>query len=161
MSRFVTECSRPGLLLNEGKSVMQSCCAGILGGEFDGLLGVSMHAREKGFRMYNRTLALLSLPEVPQVSCQHWAGFFCFMAQFRRPVFSAVQDIFRLLLVSVKTNPSVALCLRRFLTKFFWDPFWRRWLSRTFGARSTAASQYRMRLKKQVRQPKPQCFFRI
>jgi hypothetical protein len=73
---------------------MQSFWAGILGGEFDGALGVLRHVREKGFRMFNRTLALLSLQEVPQVSCQHWAGLFCFMAQFRRPVFAAVQEIF-------------------------------------------------------------------
>ena len=73
---------------------MQSFCAGISGGELDGVVGVLMHAREKGSRMFNRTLALLSLPEVPQVSCQHWVGIFCFMAQFRRPVFSAVQDLF-------------------------------------------------------------------
>ena len=94
MSRFVTECRRRGLPLNEGKSVMQSFCASILGGELDGVAGVLMHSREKGFRMFNRSLALLSLPEVPQVSCQHWAGLFCFMAQFRRPTFSAVQEIF-------------------------------------------------------------------
>ena len=94
MSRFVTECRRRNLPLNVGMEVMQDFCTTILGGELDGVAGVLMHARDKGARLANRTLAILSLEQAPQVTVQHWAGFVCFMASFRRPLFLIVQDIF-------------------------------------------------------------------
>ena len=92
LSRFVLECQRRNLPLNEGKSVLQKFCSSVLGGELDGLRGVLMHARDKNFKFASRTLALLSLPEVPQVALQHWTGIFCFMASFRRPLFCVVQE---------------------------------------------------------------------
>jgi hypothetical protein len=36
---------------------------------------------------------MLALPAVPQVVAQHWAGMYCFLCSFRRPLFSVVQDI--------------------------------------------------------------------
>ncbi len=78
-ARFVSECSRRGLPLNSGKSVMKSFCSAVRGGEFDGVEGKLMHARDKGFRFLARSLIILSLAEIPQVSAQHWCGLFCFM----------------------------------------------------------------------------------
>ena len=102
------ECRKRGLPLNEGKSVLQSYCATILGGELDGVAGRLMHARDKSFRLSARSLALLSLPLVPQVAAQHWAGLFCFMASFRRPIFAVVQEIFPFI---VSFNDDAALRL--------------------------------------------------
>ena len=73
---------------------MQDFCATGLGGELDGVVGVLMHARDKGSRLANRTLAILSLEQVPQVTVQHWAGFVCFMASFMRPLFVVAQEVF-------------------------------------------------------------------
>ncbi len=62
---------------------MQDFYATTLGGELDGVAGVIMHARDKCLRFFKRSLALLALAEVPQVSLQHWAGLFCVMSSFR------------------------------------------------------------------------------
>ena len=63
------------------------------GGEWDGATGILRHARDKSHVMFNRTLALLSLPAVNQAAVQHWAGKFCFAAGVCRPCFSVVQGI--------------------------------------------------------------------
>ena len=94
LSRFVQECAKRRLPLNEAKSVVMDLNGLILGGELDGVRGALMHGRTKGQRFINRSLALLSLEEVPQVALQHWAGIFCFMASFRRVMFSVGQAIF-------------------------------------------------------------------
>ena len=94
MASLITECQKRNLPLNEGKAVLQQSCSSVLGGGLDGLLGVLMHARDKNFKFSSRTLALLSLPEVPQVALQHWSGLFCFMASSRRPMFSIVHEFF-------------------------------------------------------------------
>ncbi len=65
MARFVMECRRRNLPLNVGKEVMQDFCATILGGELDGVAGTLMHARDKGSRLANRTLAILFLRKRP------------------------------------------------------------------------------------------------
>ncbi len=92
MARFVMERRRRNLPLNVGKEVMQDFCATILCGELDGVAGILMHARDKGSRLASRTLAVFILEKAPQVTMQHWAGIFCFIASFRRPLFAVAQD---------------------------------------------------------------------
>jgi hypothetical protein len=104
MARFIFECERRNLPLNTGKEVIASFSAGILGGEFEGVHGVMRHARDKGEMFLGKSLALLSLSDVPQVSLQHWSGLFCFMAAFRRPLFTIVQEIFPLI-ISFSEDP--------------------------------------------------------
>ena len=94
MTRFARECELRKLPLNVGKTVIEEFSAIILGGEVEGRLGWLMHARSKGFNFTCKTLALLSLPDAPQVTLQHWAGVFCFQASFRRPLFSIGHEIF-------------------------------------------------------------------
>ena len=53
-----------------------------------------MHAQDKTAKFVNRSLAFLALSEVPQVAAQHWAGIFCFLCSFRRPLFAFAQEIF-------------------------------------------------------------------
>ena len=63
-----------------------------VGGELDGISGCLMHDRAKGHRFICRSLAILSLPKVSRAAIQHWSGLFIFLASFRRPLFSVVQD---------------------------------------------------------------------
>ena len=94
MKRFGKECKKRKLPLNKGKAVIKSFCSTILGGELDGIAGWLMHERGKGLKFIGRSLALLSLPKVSQAAMQHWCGLFCFMASFRRPLFSLAQEVF-------------------------------------------------------------------
>ena len=52
-----------------------------------------MYARDKAARFACKTAVGVSLKQGPQVSYQHWAGGFCFMAGFRRPLFSITSEI--------------------------------------------------------------------
>ena len=94
LSRLVQECKKRKLPLNHGKSVLMSFSSSILGGELLGVEGRLCHARDKTGNFVNRSLAYLALDEVPQVAAQHWAGIYCFLCSFRRPLFSVVQELF-------------------------------------------------------------------
>ena len=48
----------------------------------------------KGHGLVAKSVALLTVPRVTQVACQHWAGVFCFAAGFRRPLFAVAEQIF-------------------------------------------------------------------
>ena len=91
---FVSRCKALGLPLNAGKSLVRSLHGAILGGEIDGLRGTLQHARVKGHKFMLSTLALLTLKAPSQPALQHWAGVACFAAGFRRPSFSALEEIF-------------------------------------------------------------------
>lgn len=93
LARFVAEYAKQKLPVKQGKSVEMSLDGMIFGGELDGVLGTLMHGRKNGKRLVNRSLGLLAMKRVPQVTPQHWAGLFCFMKSFRRPMFSIGQDM--------------------------------------------------------------------
>ena len=95
MENFEKECDKLGLPLNETKSVFKATCAKILGGEIEGASGCLGYSPEKASDFAATTAVMLSLDAAPQVSYQHWAGTFCFMAGFRRPLFSVAQEIFK------------------------------------------------------------------
>ncbi len=73
---------------------MQDFCGVVLGGGSDGINGWLSHARNKGTNFVMRTLTMLALPAVPQVVALRWAGMYCFLCGFRRPLFSVAQDVF-------------------------------------------------------------------
>ena len=93
-------CRRVGLPLSVGKELIGLVNAGILGGELDGVGGVLRHARDQTHVLFNRSLALLSLPTVGQVAVQHWAGKCCFVAGFCRPISLQCKIYFNSLLLS-------------------------------------------------------------
>lgn len=64
LDKFVQVCKNLGLPLSVGKAVVESYNSTLLGGEVDGVEGVLRHDRTKGHRLINKTLALLSIPEV-------------------------------------------------------------------------------------------------
>ena len=68
--------------------------ANILGGEFNGIEGTRKHSLEKGQAFVMRVSTIVSANAVSQVTLQNVAGHFCFMASFRRVLFSVLQDIF-------------------------------------------------------------------
>ena len=94
MKGFVDACCKLGLPINVGKEVIQEFQAAILGGELDGIRGTLGVAAEKGHKFVGKTCALLSVRNVAQVACQHWAGVYCFAAGFRRPMFSVLEQFF-------------------------------------------------------------------
>lgn len=91
LDKFVQVCNKLGLPLSVGKAVVESYNSSLLGGEVDGIAGVLRHDRTKAHRLINKTLALLSFPEVGQAPLQHWTGVYAFAAGFRRPLYSVVQ----------------------------------------------------------------------
>ena len=93
-ARFVKECDKLKLPLNVGKRLVSGALGHMLGGELDGVLGSLSVDREKVHRLIVKSLALLSLRAVPQAALQHWAGIFCFAANFRRPAYSVLQEVF-------------------------------------------------------------------
>ena len=95
MQNFVNACSKFGLPLNLGKSVVRSFVGACLGGELDGVSGILRVSQEKSHVFASKTAAILSCKQVNQVACQHWAGVACFSAGFRRPIFSVLQEIFQ------------------------------------------------------------------
>ena len=94
MAKFVARCRDLGLPLNAGKAVMHAFTTVILGGEFNGLAGTLKHEHKKGHAFVNRVATVVASKGVSQVMLQNVAGHFCFMASFRRPMFSVLQEVF-------------------------------------------------------------------
>ena len=122
MKRFVHECKRRGLPLNIGKSVCRQFCSTVLGGEVDGLAGVLMHERSKGHKFIAKSLCVLSLDKVNQATVQHWSGCFCFLASFRRPLFSVVQEVFTFIHIFPVTIANGKKCRPCAGMKCCWQP---------------------------------------
>ena len=94
MQICVNACSKSGLPLNLGKSVVRSFVGACLGGELDGISGKLRVSQEKSHAFASKTAAILSCGRVNQVACQHWAGIACFSAGFRRPIFQYCKKSF-------------------------------------------------------------------
>ncbi len=95
--RFVAACAAIGLPLNAGKRLVRGLSAQMLGGELDGVRGVLGLAREKGHRLIAKSLCLVSGGCWSRAALQHWAGHLCFAANFRRPVYSVMQEVFTII----------------------------------------------------------------
>ena len=70
--------------------------ATLQGGEFDGKRGTYAHARKRGrhFQMLSMGMALAEHWE--EGLLRHWSGLACFAATYRRPLFSVLSEVFRL-----------------------------------------------------------------
>ena len=51
-------------------------------------------AKGKSNKLFNKTAALLTMKSGTQAAAQHWCGLYCFAAGLRRPIFSALQELF-------------------------------------------------------------------
>lgn len=69
----------------------------IQGGELDGARGSIKVGRDKLKNFLAISVALLSLPSVTEFQIRHWIGKAAFIATFRRPLFSILQEVFTLL----------------------------------------------------------------
>lgn len=94
VSSFVRFCKQSNIPLSAGKSVVRALRATILGGDLDGLRGMLSHSREKTMKLMLESLGMVCLPKWVSGNLRHWAGLFCLVAQFRRPLFSILQEIF-------------------------------------------------------------------
>ena len=114
MQRFVEECESMNLPLNVGKSIIRRFIAACLRGEINGLRGTVGYSRSKASGFGKKSAAFLSAQCLGQVSCQHWAGAFCFMAGFRRPLFAVCDELFKFISafgddsLSIKEVPDAA-----------------------------------------------------
>ena len=103
--KFRNVCRKLGIPMNHGKQVVKSVKATILGGCLvDGTLGVSPKMRSK---MWWKSLALVSAPKWSEAMLLHWTGLAVFVSQFRRPLFSILQEVFHhgLLLAETPGSP--------------------------------------------------------
>ena len=55
--------------------------------------GLLLHAREKGIRLFGKTAGILCMGKWTEAALRHWTGLYGFGASFRRPAFSTVQDV--------------------------------------------------------------------
>ena len=92
----VEKCANLNLPLNAGKQVIGAIHGSLLGGELDGVRGVLSVARGKSAKLAAKAVVLAALPRWLAAVVQHWVGLYCFGAMFRRPVFSALEELFTL-----------------------------------------------------------------
>ena len=52
------------------------------------------HGREKSHKLVMKTLSLATVTQWSTPAIRHWSGLYCFAAQFRRVLFSVLQEIF-------------------------------------------------------------------
>ncbi|CAK0858151.1 unnamed protein product [Prorocentrum cordatum] len=96
-ARFVGVCRELGLPLNVGKRLVGSYRATIQGGESDGKLGLYAHARRRSRHAIRLSMGMLMDSAWTEGVVRHWGGLACYAASYRRPLYSVLQDIFRLL----------------------------------------------------------------
>ncbi|CAK0870625.1 unnamed protein product [Prorocentrum cordatum] len=96
-ARFVGVCRELGLPLNVGKRLVGSYRATIQGGEFDLKLGLYAHARRRSRHAIRLSMGMLMDSAWTEGVVRHWGGLACYAASYRRPLYSVLQDIFRLL----------------------------------------------------------------
>ena len=113
--RFISTCKRFNLPLNIGKGIVGEFKAILVGGEFDGkntTLGI------QGVRMRNFVKLSLGMAFADRWEpglIRHWLGVGSYMAGYRRPLYSLLQECYRLaLLDSVVTNIELS-CLDELL----------------------------------------------
>eukprot|EP00435_Cladocopium_sp_Y103_P044150 s460_g12.t1 len=95
--KFNEVCDELGLPRNEAKQLVGALSGGIQGGEFDGVRGTIKIGKDKLRNFLAISLALLGQPLVTEFQLRHWIGKAAFIATFRRPLFSILQEVFELL----------------------------------------------------------------
>lgn len=96
-ARFNQVCDEVGLPRNAAKQLIGAMCGGIQGGELNVSLGTFKVGRDKLQNFQAISLALLAQSRVTEFQMRHWIGKAAFIATFRRPLFSILQEIFELL----------------------------------------------------------------
>ena len=95
--KFIEVCDELGLPRSAAKQLIGATCGGIQGGDVDGVAGIIKVGRDKLENFLAISMALLSLPVVSEFQIRHWIGKAAFVAAFRRPLFSVLQEIFAFL----------------------------------------------------------------
>eukprot|EP00435_Cladocopium_sp_Y103_P041751 s2830_g11.t1 len=95
--KFNEVCDELGLPRNDAKQLVGALSGGIQGGEFDGVRGTIKIGKDKLRNFLAISLALLGQPLVTEFQMRHWIGKAAFIATFRRPLFSILQEVFELL----------------------------------------------------------------
>ena len=95
--RFVKTCKELKIPLKVAKSIVGAVKAPLLGAEVDGREGIVRLAPEKAAQFWGKSLGLMTTTTWHHQALLHWAGHACFADQFRRPLFSILQDIFQLI----------------------------------------------------------------
>eukprot|EP00438_Fugacium_kawagutii_P024835 Skav205737 [mRNA] locus=scaffold1496:189452:197472:+ [translate_table: standard] len=92
--RFITVCDQLGLGRNEAKQLVMSLTGGIQGGELDGETGVLKVASDKLRNFLCLSLGLLGSDQWREFHIRHWTGKAAFIAAFKRPLFSILEQLF-------------------------------------------------------------------
>ena len=99
--RFVSQCEAMGLPLNAAKRVVASTHAIICGAEVgDGRLSIPA-AKAQSF--WWKSFGMLASTSWSQAMLLHWTGLGVYVAQFRRPLFCILQEVFHFALVLEET----------------------------------------------------------
>ena len=92
--KFNEVCDKIGLSRNRGKQVIMSLTGGIQGGEIDGKTGIIKLASDKLRSFVAISLGMLTSESWREFHVRHWTGKAAFVAAFRRPLFSILEEIF-------------------------------------------------------------------
>ena len=92
--KFNAVCDELGLDRNRGKQLLSSLSGALQGGELDGDRGVLKIAKEKLEKFIVVSLSLLEMEKWKEFPMRHWTGKAAFVAAFKRPLFSILQEIF-------------------------------------------------------------------
>ena len=103
---FNKVCDMFGLERNLGKQLIGSFSGAIQGGELNGKEGIIKVAPDKLRNFLGLTVALLFSESWKEFPLRHWTGKAAFVAAFRRPLFSVLQEVFDLIQISVKGDVS-------------------------------------------------------
>ena len=92
--KFNEVCDELGLDRNKRKQLLAALTGGLQGGELNGERGILRVAAEKLQKFVVVSLALLSCEKWKEFPMRHWTGKAAFVAAFKRPLFSILQEIF-------------------------------------------------------------------
>ncbi len=99
---FNKVCDAFGLERNLGKQLIGSFSGAIQGGELNGKAGIIKVAPDKLKNFIGLSVGLLFSEVWQEFPLRHWTGKAAFVAAFRRPLFSVLQEVFDLIQMSVK-----------------------------------------------------------
>ena len=104
--KFNEVCDRLKLQRNLGKQLVMAFSGAIQGGELDGRSGVIRVAQDKLMNFIGISMALLLSPVWKELPLRHWTGKAAFVAAFKRPLFSVLQEIFEAIQASLRGDVS-------------------------------------------------------
>eukprot|EP00971_Amphidinium_carterae_P350670 6491677-Amphidinium_carterae.2 len=91
---FVQVCTQLGIPLTQGKSVVASGFASVLGADVDGERGILAQGRNKSWKMLWKFLYVLLEDRPSGTALQHLLGLGSFACSFRRPCYSLFQEAY-------------------------------------------------------------------